>query len=127
MVFFAVLEISLSSDFSKINLNLVFGKILVLELWVRVLSANQIVRFCNILWIKCEMKLIFCMQINLKVFYELVLPFLWAWSGMLTNSKKVNISERTWWIVLMVLLRSIKSHCLKWNGFFKSHPWIGFF
>lgn len=32
MVFFAVLEISLSSDFSKINLNLVFGKILVLEL-----------------------------------------------------------------------------------------------
>ena len=48
MVFFAVLEISLSSDFSKINLNLVFGKILVLELWVRVLSANQIVRFFKV-------------------------------------------------------------------------------
>ena len=56
------------------------GKILVLELLVRKLLANQIVQDslkCNISRKKWTMKFVFGMQINIEVFYKLILS-LWV-------------------------------------------------
>ena len=56
------------------------GKILVLELLVKKLLANQIVQDswkCNISRKKWMMKFVFGMQINIEVFYKLILS-LWV-------------------------------------------------
>ena len=53
------------------------GKCLFLKLWAKMLSANQIAGFFKTLYLKKKwmMKFIFGMQINLEVFYKLILSF----------------------------------------------------
>ena len=57
--------------------NFISGKILVLELWAKMLSAIKLQDSlkCNISRKKEMMKFIFGMQINIKVFCKLILSF----------------------------------------------------
>ena len=63
---------------SYFSVSLVAEKVPVLELWIKVLLVYQIVGFFKgrYLMNKCEMKLTFCMRVNIKVFNKFILLFL---------------------------------------------------
>ena len=53
---------------------------------------------CNVLWTKCGIKLNSCMQINIKFFFKVVLPFVGEWSGMPKANQLVEFFKRKYLI-----------------------------
>ena len=88
---------------SYFSVSLLSEKVPVLELWIKMLLVYQIVGFFKgrYLMSKCEMKLTFCMHINIKVFNKFILLFLFRQPIKSQNSYRDKISQRMWCIALM--------------------------
>ena len=94
------------------TINSLSGKVLVFELWVKMMSAKQIAGFfkiCNISRKKWIMKFIFGMQINIEVFCRLILLTFWVCvtrHAQSTQNKKFpylcNISRKAWGMKLII-------------------------
>ena len=92
------------------------GIVLVLELWVKMLSVNQMQAFlkCNISRNKQIMKFIFGMQVNIEVFYKFILSF-WVCitrHAKSTQNKKFvylwNVSRKAWGMKLIFCRKTQK-------------------
>ena len=89
--------------------NPIFGKSLVLEIWAKMFSANQIAGFFNQLYLqsKSVKYLIFCMllQIHVKVDPK---NFGWACSEMAVSQEKID--EMNWFFACWCKFRKLKSY-----------------
>ena len=91
--------------------NPIFCKIMVVELWVKLLPLNQIAGFFKISGKKWKRKFIFAMHMNIKVFFLIISSFWVCKVRYLQSSQNKkfaylrNISGKTWAVKLCFFLQ----------------------